>query len=70
MSWKCDKVEDNPLRPARSEEEYLLHQAVRQRGRVPKASATPPDSPALEGGSAGPGPTTESSEDLDVGRQD
>jgi SNF2 family DNA or RNA helicase len=28
MSWKCEKVHESPLRPARSEEEYLLHQAA------------------------------------------
>src|SRR4051794_26629296 len=28
MSWKCEKVHENALRPARSKEEYLLHQAA------------------------------------------
>jgi hypothetical protein len=28
MSWKCEKVHESPLRPARSEEAYLLHQAA------------------------------------------
>lgn len=28
MSLKCDNVHENPLRPARNQEEYLLHQAA------------------------------------------
>lgn len=28
MTWKCEKVQESPLPPAGSEEEYLLHQAA------------------------------------------
>lgn len=28
MSWKCEKINEGPLRPACSQEEYLLHQAA------------------------------------------